>query len=213
MSDSTTDNQLAIPAWLGISSHPSHPQPVAGATSSAPSASTALTPADRKDIVEQERLLAFEWVIPRVARGSSVTYALQEYYLDIDVVAFRRWIMKDPIRKALYEDAKECNADYDSGMLNQLASGINRDGIPYDPAYINAASAIIKWKMSKYNRKQYGDVKQIDVSGGISISQALADAQGRVLEGQAVAIEEEVIEFLDEPQVSPDDPIDGDDDE
>lgn len=213
MSDKPTDT-LNLPDWLEVPSHPSRPLPVGDPFTyvipeNPPPA--RLTAKDRREIQEQEFTVAFEWIINRVARGGYVTWALQDYHIEIDPVAFRRWIMKDPARKALYNDAKECNADYDGGFLAQLTTGVDRNGIPYDPAFINAASANLKWKMSKHDRKQYGDVKQIDVSGGISVVAALAEAQNRVIEGRAIAIEEEIVQLLDEPSTP--DHNESDDDE
>lgn len=213
MSDKPTDT-LNLPDWLEVPSHPSRPLPVGDPfTYVIPEnpPPVRLTAKDRREIQEQEFTIAFEWIINRVARGGYVTWALQDYHIEIDPVAFRRWIMKDPARKALYNDAKECNADYDGGFLAQLTTGVDRNGIPYDPAFINAASANLKWKMSKHDRKQYGDVKQIDVSGGISVVAALAEAQGRVIDSRAIAIEDEVIELLDEPSTP--DHNESDDDE
>lgn len=216
MSDNHPDNPIAIPGWLAAPSHPSHCQsardPFAYTIPENPPP-VRLTARDRREIQEQEFTIAFEWVINRVANGGYITWALKDYHIEIDPVAFRRWIMKDPERKALYNDAKECNADYDGGFLAQLTSGMDRNGIPYDPAFINAASSNLKWKMSKHDRKQYGDVKQIDVSGGISVVAALAEAQNRVIEGRAIAIEEEITELLDEPEASAHEPNESDEDE
>lgn len=216
MSDNTPDTPVVIPGWLETPSPPSQLQSAGDPfqfviPDNPPPA--RLTARDRREIQEQEFAVAFEWVINRVARGGYVTWALQDYHLEIDPVAFRRWIMKDPTRKALYQDAMECNADYDGGFLAQLTSGIDRNGIPYDPAFINAASANLKWKMAKHDRKQYGDVKQIDVSGGISVVAALAEAQNRVIESQAIVIEDEIIELLEEPESSTPNPDESDEDE
>lgn len=214
MSSKPTDTDFAVPDWLGVPSHPSRPQSVGAAFTIPDNPPPArLTAKDRREIQEQAFTVAFEWVINRVANGGYITWALQDYHLDIDPIAFRRWIMKDPERKALYHDAKECNADYDGGFLAQLTSGMDRNGIPYDPAFINAASANLKWKMSKHDRKQYGDVKQIDVSGGISVVAALAEANSRVIEGRAIAIDEEVTELLDEPESDTLKSIESDEDE
>jgi len=211
MRDDYPDTLTQVPTWLEVPSHSSRLQSDSGDSHIPTTVPSFLTPADQKDIREQIYLTAFEWVIPKVAMGSSITFALAEYHHHIDPVTFRRWIMRDPIRKALYHDAKECNADYESGMLSQLASGFDRNGIPYDPAYMNAAASIYKWKMSKYNRKQYGDVKQIDVSGGISVTAALEEAQGRVIEGRSILLEEDAVELLDEPV--PDDLTESEDDD
>jgi hypothetical protein len=215
MSDKPTDT-LIFPSWLEVPSHPSRPQsagdPFAYTIPDNPPPAR-LTDKDRRDLQEQEFAVAFDWVINRVANGGYVTWALQDYHLEINPIAFRRWIMKDPQRKALYQDARECNADWDGGFLAQLTQGVDRNGIPYDPAFINAASSNLKWKMSKHDRKQYGDVKQIDVSGGISVVAALAEAQNRVIEGRAIAIEEEITELLDAPESSSHEPNESDEDE
>ena len=50
---------------------------------------------------------------------------------------------------------------------------VNRDKLRIDTR---------KWLMSAHNRKRYGESKQIEMTGTISISEALAQAQGRVID-------------------------------
>ena len=229
MSSNSQDTEFLVPVWLDSLSRLSPVESDRDDPSNPPDLSDAielphflipddpppakLTAKDRREMREQVFAIAFEWVINRVARGGYITWALQDYHIEIDPVEFRRWVMRDPQRKSLYNDAMECNADYDGGFLAQLTSGVDRNGIPYDPAFINAASNNLKWKMSKHNRKQYGDVKQIDLSGGISVTAALAEAQNRVLESRALQIDEEIVEVLDEPTPGLPDMTESDDDE
>jgi hypothetical protein len=42
--------------------------------------------------------------------------------------------------------------------------------------------------MGAHNRKRYGETKQIELGGTISITEALAQAQARVIEGEVVDV-------------------------
>ena len=45
-----------------------------------------------------------------------------------------------------------------------------------------------KWLMSAHNRKRYGETKQIEVAGSISITEALTQARQRVIDAEVVDV-------------------------
>jgi hypothetical protein len=44
--------------------------------------------------------------------------------------------------------------------------------------------------MSAHNKKRYGESKQIELGGTISITEALAQAQARVIEAEVIEVED-----------------------
>jgi hypothetical protein len=42
--------------------------------------------------------------------------------------------------------------------------------------------------MSAHNKKRYGEIKQVELGGTISITEALAQAQARVIEGEVIDV-------------------------
>ena len=56
---------------------------------------------------------------------------------------------------------------------------VNRDRLRIDTR---------KWLMSAHNKKRYGESKQIELGGTISITEALAQAQARVIEAEVIDV-------------------------
>ena len=56
---------------------------------------------------------------------------------------------------------------------------VNRDKLRIDTR---------KWLMGAHNKKRYGETKQIELGGTISITEALAQAQARVIEAEVIDV-------------------------
>lgn len=133
----------------------------------------------------------FEMVLPRVlemvCEGYTLNSALKEIPVKVDAGAFIRWLRKRP-EYEMYKEAKEVRTEAWAGEIIRHSLGEDEDG----SASVNdtARSRLIvdtyKWLMSADNRKQYGDTKTIEMNTSISITAALAQAQGRVIEAQLV---------------------------
>lgn len=133
----------------------------------------------------------FEMVLPRVlemvCEGYTLNNALKELPLKVDAGAFIRWLKKRP-EYEMYREAKEIRTEAWAGEIIRHAEGKDENG--EESAADTARSKLIvdtyKWLMSADNRKQYGDTKTIEMNSNISITAALAQAQGRVIEAQLV---------------------------
>ena len=95
-----------------------------------------------------------------------------------------RWVKRDPIRHERFKEAQEMRTEFMAGELLEIADGVdsmdpsasetvNRDKLRIDTR---------KWLMGAHNRKRYGESKQIEMTGTVSITEALAQAQGRVID-------------------------------
>jgi hypothetical protein len=77
-----------------------------------------------------------------------------------------------------------------AGEILEIADGIgaidptSNDTVNRDKLRIDTR----KWLMGAHNRKRYGETKQIEVGGTISITEALAQAQMRVIEAEVVDV-------------------------
>ena len=149
-----------------------------------------------KDAVELKHQIfeqLFESVIENIYRGRSLKSLLEEDARDIPYEAFLRWVHNDPKRHARFREAQEMRTDFIAGEILDIADGL--DSI--DPAAsdtVNRDKLRIetrKWLMAAHNRKRYGETKQIEVGGSISITDALTQARDRligmdVIEGELV---------------------------
>ena len=140
-------------------------------------------------------LQQFEAVFPRtlelISSGYTLTNAIAELPIDIDPGAFLRWIKRDHQRHEAYKEAKEIRTEAWAGKLVESAEAadtaedVQRSKLKVDT---------LKWLMAADNRRTYGEVKQVELGGQISITAALAAAQQRVIEAEVI----EVIEHKEE---------------
>lgn len=132
-------------------------------------------------------LQQFEAVFPRtlelISSGYTLTAAVQELPIDIDCGAFLRWIKRDHMRAEAYKEAKEIRTEAWAGKLVEYAEAadtaedVQRSKLKVDT---------LKWLMAADNRRTYGDVKQVELGGSISITAALAAANQRVIEAEII---------------------------
>lgn len=129
----------------------------------------------------------FQRVMEAVSGGSTLTNALKDLPIELDPGAFYRWVRKDHNRFEQYKEAKELRTESWAGKLVEYAEAadsmedVNRSKLKVDT---------LKWLMAADNRRTYGDTKQIEIGGSISITAALSAAQQRVTQ----VIESEVVD-------------------
>lgn len=120
--------------------------------------------------------IAFECVLDRIIAKMSFENAVKEDHRGIDHVDFLKWILRHPQRKERYYEALEIRAELVSEELIGIADG--QDSIE-DIERSKLRIKTRKDQMAIWNRKRFNDVKQLEVSGGISITAALEDARAR----------------------------------
>lgn len=138
--------------------------------------------------VEYEQI--FERVIEDIYRGRSLQSLIQDDHRIISYEDFLRWVKRDPQRHERFKEAQEMRTEFLAGEILEIADGIeavdpsSSDTVNRDKLRIDTR----KWLMGAHNRKRYGESKQIELGGTISISEALAQANQRVIEGEVVDV-------------------------
>jgi hypothetical protein len=126
----------------------------------------------------------FESFIEHIYRGKSLKQLIENDARLVSYEDFMRWVKRDPIRHERFKEAQEMRTEFMAGELLEIADGVdsmdpsasetvNRDKLRIDTR---------KWLMGAHNRKRYGESKQIEMTGTVSITEALAQAQGRVID-------------------------------
>jgi len=164
----TPECNLELPTWL------SAPDP---------------TPPARSKPMRELVLVQYESVFPRILEkmygGSTLQAAIGDDFREIDSGAFLRWIKKDPQRQVLYKEAKEIRTEAWAGKIIEHAIAENTtEDVQRSTLIVNT----YKWLMASDNRKAYGESKQIDFGGTISITSALAAAKTRVIENEVIDV-------------------------
>ena len=150
-----------------------------------------LDPAPPKPSPEGKALVLVQYeqvfmrAIDSIAHGKSLSQVLRDDQRDIDYNDFYRWIKKDPARKSLFDEAQELRTEFMAGEIIEIADAddsledVNRSKLKIDTR---------KWLMGAHNKKKYGATTSIEMTGGISITGALAAAQARVIDAEVIDI-------------------------
>lgn len=179
---SSTQEPVSLPDWLSSS-----PDLTSDVTSDQINPSTRESCLDRtfrkmtKDQIEvEERQFGFIFVsiIDRIAEGIPLTKALQSDQRQFDYARLLRWIHKDLKRKALYQEAQEIGSEMMAAEIVEIADGENNplEDVQRSQLRINTR----KFLLASWNRKRYGESKQIEMNQSISVTDALDRANNRV---------------------------------
>lgn len=138
--------------------------------------------------VEYEQI--FERVVEDIYRGRSLQSLIEDDHRVVSYEDFLRWIKRDPQRHERFKEAQEMRTEFLAGEILQIADGV--DSIDSSaPETVNRDKLRIdtrKWLMGAHNKKRYGESKQIELGGTISITEALAQAQARVIEAEVIDV-------------------------
>lgn len=162
-----------LPTWLSVPD-PKPPRPTKAA----------------KELLHVEYEQIFERVIEDVYRGRSLQSLIQDDPRLISYEDFLRWVRRDPTRHERFKEAQEMRTEFLAGEILEIADGVeavdptSNDTVNRDKLRIDTR----KWLMSAHNKKRYGEVKQVELGGTISITEALAAAQARVIENEVIDV-------------------------
>lgn len=162
-----------LPSWLSV------PDPTPPKTSK-----------EAKALLHVEYEQIFERVIEDVYRGRSLQSLIQDDHRVVSYEDFLRWVKREPTRHERFKEAQEMRTEFLAGEILEIADGVeavdptSNDTVNRDKLRIDTR----KWLMGAHNKKRYGETKQIELGGTISITEALAQAQARVIEAEVVDV-------------------------
>jgi len=133
--------------------------------------------ADNAPLAHFNYEIAFETVLERMMEKVSFINAVREDHRNINPGSMMHWILANPERKARYYQALETRAELLSEEIISIADGVDT---MEDIDRSKFRCAEYRKQMANWNRKRFGDVKQIDMTQSISISAAIEEADRRV---------------------------------
>ena len=146
--------------------------------------------AEAKALLHLQYENMFENFIEQVYRGRSLKSLVEDDHRVISYEDFLRWIKRDPQRHERFKEAQEMRTEFLAGEILEIADGVESVD-PSAPDTVNRDKLRIdtrKWLMGAHNKKRYGESKQIELGGTISITEALAAAQSRVIEAEILDV-------------------------
>lgn len=144
----------------------------------APIAPTPRQSGEKRALLFEQYEAVFPRILEKMYSGSTMQAAIRDDFRDIDAGSLMRWIKKDPERANLYKEAKEIRTEAWAGKLIDHAIGAD---VTEDVQRSKLVVDTYKWLMAADNRRAYGETKQIDFGGTISINSALAAAKERIV--------------------------------
>lgn len=138
--------------------------------------------------VEYEQI--FEKMIEGVYRGNFIRQLIEDDPRIISFESFMRWVKRDTARYDRFLEAQEMSAIFEVDDALKIADGVGA----IDPASndtVNRDKLRIDTRMKRasfHHKKRYGESKQIELTGTVSITDALAAANARVLEAEVLDV-------------------------
>jgi len=120
----------------------------------------------------------FEVILDRISEGISLKESIRSDARDIDYADFIRWIHRNLDRKLRYYEAQEIGSETIASEIIDIADGNNSlEDVQRSRLRIEARQFLMK----TWNRKRFGEVKQLEFGGTISITNALQQADMRLV--------------------------------
>ena len=162
-------SEQSLPSWLSV-----------------PDPKPPRLPAESRELLHAQYQQIFERVVEDIYRGRSLQSLIEDDYRVISYEDFLRWVKRDPMRHERFKEAQESRTEFIAGEILEIADAedsiedVQRSKLKIDTR---------KWLMGAWNKKRYGEVKQVEVAGSISITEALQQAQMRVIEAEVIDVE------------------------
>lgn len=116
------------------------------------------------ELERQSFEIAFESALEYLSDGRTLHQFCLEYHQPLSPVRFRQWMFQKERTKQAYLVAKALGAEAVEDDLIRIADGIDPQGnpIPEDIQRSNLKINTRKWLLGVWNRKRYGETKQIE---------------------------------------------------
>lgn len=162
--DQQTQVLPTLPSWLNPSTPP------------IPSSVSAAQLRHKNEMTTIEN--SFERALEHVRQGKPLAQFVEEYPLEIDYTRLLAWIMRDEERKGRYREAQEIGAEVVADQMIQIADGTDTE-LPEDIDRATLRINTRKWLLGVWNRKRFGETRQIEQNVTIDMAGAMSEARER----------------------------------
>jgi len=163
-----------IPAWL---------VPAPSQEADKPSTSKSISESKPKPALELLHMTyenMFESILVEISNGRPLKQILNDDVRRVEYEHLLRWIHSDEMRKSRYQEAQELGTEMLASEIIEIADAQDSmEDVARSTLRINAR----KFVMGAWNRKRYGDIKQVEQSVTVDISAAMEQAEQRIASG------------------------------
>lgn len=120
----------------------------------------------------------FERVLESVTEGRSAKHTVESDPRGVSYGRFMLWVNRDPERVERFEEAQKVSAEVMVEDMLMIADGADSlEDVQRSQLRVN----VRKFRAQSYNRKKYGENKQIEQTVTIDLKDAMAKANERIL--------------------------------
>jgi hypothetical protein len=135
---------------------------------------------------------AFDGILTyMVENHTSFSEAVRDDPREFDPGHYLAWVMRDENRKSKYYEAQAVTAEHVAQDLLRIADA--------DDSFEDVARSTLKintrkWLLGVWNRKRFGETRQLDVGVTVDLGEAMAQAQARALSRDVIDVTPREIE-------------------
>ncbi len=146
--------------------------------------SAGMLPVERK-LEKNNFECVFEYALDRLAEGAFIGSIVKSAPIAVHRGRFMTWVKNDAERWRRYNAAQQVGAEIIASNLVDPTIDEER-AIPQDANLMRVNFEKGKWYLSIVDRKRFAETKQVEINQSISITAALAQANGRLIEHEVV---------------------------
>lgn len=148
-----------------------------------------------RDLQRANERVMFEAIFDRmmdlIASGQPLAAALERDPREPDYAKFLAWVMRDEARRERYYEAQAVGAEVVAQQMLTIADAADTvEDVQRSTLRIGTR----KWLLGVWNRKRFGDVKQIDQHVTIDMVGAMQEARERAERGRVIDVQARRIE-------------------
>ena len=135
----------------------------------------------------------FERALDEIAGGNPLAQVVEEYPIEVSYTRLLSWIHRDEGRKARYFEAQVIGAEAVADQMIRISDASdNLEDVQRSTLRINTR----KWLLGVWNRKRYGETRQVEQTVLVDMGEAMAEAMGRVnrARGEVIDVQPREIE-------------------
>lgn len=145
----------------------------------------------RRQFEEQTFAAVFDDILEHVESGQPLKSFAEMRPLEFNYRRCISWIMRDETRKNRYYEAQAVAAEVLNEETPEIADASDSlEDVARSTLRINDR----KRRMAVYNRKRFGDIKQVDQNITVDLSAAMQEAQDRLDRSRVIDVQARVVD-------------------
>jgi hypothetical protein len=135
----------------------------------------------------------FDRALDGITSGKPLSQVVEDYPVPIDYTRLLAWIHRDENRRARYYEAQAVGAEVVADQMIAISDASDSlEDVQRSTLRINTR----KWLLGVWNRKRYGETRQVEQTVLVDMGEAMAEAMARVnrSRGEVIDVKPRMVE-------------------